>query len=84
MKEYYFYFHAGSANHGCEAIVRSTQKLLDVTPNLVSSAVQEDYKYKLNEIAHLQNKLDGESNLFEKIRYILEKKSLTVKNMDMK
>lgn len=74
MKEYYFYFHAGSANHGCEAIVRSTQKLLDVTPNLVSSAVQEDYKYKLNEIANLQNKLDGESNLFEKIRYILEKK----------
>ena len=74
MKEYYFYFHAGSANHGCEAIVRSTQKLLGVTPNLVSSAVQEDYKYKLNEIANLQNKLDGESNLCEKIRYILEKK----------
>lgn len=34
MNNVYFYFHAGSANHGCEAIVRSTQAMLNVRPIL--------------------------------------------------
>ncbi len=44
------YFHGGSANHGCEAIVRSTAKLLGEKLVLYSSGVEEDYQYNVDEI----------------------------------
>ena len=44
------YFHGGSANHGCEAIVRSTAKLLGGKLSLYSSSVEEDFQYKVDEI----------------------------------
>ena len=31
------YAHTGSGNHGCEALVRSTAKLLDRMPTLFST-----------------------------------------------
>lgn len=40
--KYILYPHGGSCNHGCEAIVRSTAKLLDAQLTLYSNNVEED------------------------------------------
>ena len=42
--------HGGSGNHGCEAIVRSTQSLLGRKHILFSSNVEEDKRYGLDRI----------------------------------
>ncbi len=48
--------HGGSGNHGCEAIVRSTLKILNnVNLLLFSSQVDEDLKYKLNDICSIEH-----------------------------
>ncbi len=53
----YLFSHDGSRNHGCEAIVRSTVKML---PNqkihLVSSRPMEDREYVLQSICAIENK----------------------------
>lgn len=47
-----FYGHGGSGNHGCEAIVRSLNKIIGNTnPIIMSSKSEEDIKYGINEIA---------------------------------
>lgn len=54
MSHIYLYAHGGSGNHGCEAIVRSTVKILnrkDIT--LISSNPEEDFKYGLNELCEV-------------------------------
>ena len=45
--KYVLYMHGGSGNHGCEAIVRTTAKLLGGPENvkLWSLAKQEDARY---------------------------------------
>lgn len=48
------YYHGGSGNHGCEAIVRGTKKILDTDIILYSMRVHEDEKYGLNKIVKLQ------------------------------
>ena len=50
MKKIVMYYHVGSKNHGCEAIVRSTAKILGQKLELYSSEVEEDKAYKLDEI----------------------------------
>lgn len=52
MSNYGLYAHGGSANHGCEAIVRSIIKLLSLNKDhiLCSNAPTEDIKYQLNEL----------------------------------
>ncbi|WP_195250731.1 polysaccharide pyruvyl transferase family protein [Romboutsia sp. 1001713B170207_170306_H8] len=52
MKKIVLYSHSGSKNHGCEAIVRGTSKILDgiCEMKLLSHAEDEDIKYKVNEI----------------------------------
>lgn len=49
-----FYAHTGSGNHGCEALVRSTAKLLDCKPTLFSTGYDEDIHYGLGDIANVQ------------------------------
>lgn len=44
------YYHGGSANHGCEAIVRSTQSMLKQPLMLFSSAIDEEYQYCMNQV----------------------------------
>lgn len=44
------YYHGGSANHGCEAIVRSTVKILECPITLFSTNMDEEYKYGINEV----------------------------------
>lgn len=62
-----FYFHGGSKNHGCEAIVRSIVKLLGGQYELFSNQPQEDYIYGLNnicQIKHIQKPLNRRSLLY--------------------
>lgn len=56
MKKIVIYAHGGSANHGCEAIIRSTVKLLNQhkKPILLSNNVNEDQFYGLDKIVHIQ------------------------------
>ena len=52
MKDVIMYAHSGSENHGCEAIVRSTCKMLNDNYKtiLLSSAVKADKKYHIDHI----------------------------------
>lgn len=46
MKKYILFPHGGSGNHGCEAIVRTTRKMLeDKRVMLFSNGIEEDKKY---------------------------------------
>ena len=47
------YYHGGSANHGCEAIVRSTVKILDVPVRLFTTAPDEDIRYGLKQVVDI-------------------------------
>ena len=58
MKKFFLYGHNGSGNHGCEAIVRSTCKILreefeDVDIKLASGNTNEDREYGVNEVIGL-------------------------------
>lgn len=46
----YLYYHGGSANHGCEAIVRSTAKILNMPITLFSTNIDEEEKYGIDKI----------------------------------
>ena len=48
------YYHAGSANHGCEAIVRATKKILNKNLILYTKDIESDLKYKLDNIVNLK------------------------------
>lgn len=48
------YYHGGSLNHGCEAIVRSTVKNLKLKPTLYTTNIQSDEKYGLDVIVRLK------------------------------
>lgn len=51
--EYKLYFHTGSGNHGCEALVRATVDLLSETSSLYSTGYEEDIKYGIDRIVKL-------------------------------
>ena len=48
--KYVMYPHGGSGNHGCEAIVRSSVKLIGGDVTLFSNKVEEDEKARLNSV----------------------------------
>lgn len=53
MNRIYMYAHGGSGNHGCEAIVRSTLKILenlDAEKELFSTRPEEDKKYGIHNL----------------------------------
>lgn len=43
------YYHGGAANHGCEAIVRSTVKIMEEPLELWSTCPDEDIRYGLDQ-----------------------------------
>ncbi len=60
-----FYYHGGSGNHGCEALVKTLVSINDFKKNencLYSYNAEEDYKYGLNSIVKYikQSNLDSE------------------------
>ena len=58
MRKIVMYYHGGSANHGCEAIVRSTKKILSASKSLYTSAISEDEKYGLSSVINLQQDIE--------------------------
>lgn len=49
-----FYLHAGSDNHGCEAIVRSTTEMLDEAYTLYSLNPDKDIKYGIDKVCEIK------------------------------
>ena len=82
--KYVMYEHAGSGNHGCEAIVRTTQKILGDKENKIEFYLQtlnkgEDLRYGLTDMQFIQLenrslKEDKISNLTAKVQCHLNKK----------
>jgi colanic acid/amylovoran biosynthesis protein len=64
MENIKLYFHGGSGNHGCEAIVRSTSKVLSTEPILYSQNIEQDEKYSLDDICKLLEDKDKLVNKF--------------------
>lgn len=61
MKYYTLYGHDGSANHGCEALVRTTAKLLEYENNritLVSAKPDEDRFYGIGDVCNVVKRGD--------------------------
>ena len=66
----FLYSHSGSKNHGCEAIVRSTSKILNLKKTdcvLYSYNEDEDTMYGLDDIIKVEPfKSTKNCNLFKK------------------
>lgn len=58
MNNINLYGHCGSANHGCEAIIRSTAKLLNRPITVWSGAAEQDLTYGLDQIVAVKEDLD--------------------------
>lgn len=48
------YAHTGSGNHGCEALVRSTAKILGCRPIVYTTGYEEDIRYGLDALAEVR------------------------------
>lgn len=53
MSEYILVNHGGSANHGCEALVRTVNTLLGGGSIVMSDAPEEDFHYALNDVLEI-------------------------------
>lgn len=68
MKKIFLYGHNGSGNHGCEAIVKSTAKILkenynDVQITLASNGTDEDKKYGVSKVVNVVEEKNKVSKL---------------------
>ena len=65
VKKVILYAHGGSANHGCEAIVRSTMQILKNKFSqfiLFSNEPTEDERYGINKLANVKKPFSEKSN----------------------
>lgn len=53
MRKINLYYHTGSRNHGCEAIVRGTHEILRQNLRLFSFAPEEEVNYEVDEIVEV-------------------------------
>ena len=76
MKKIIFFFHGGSKNHGCEAIVRSSITLLHTIAacELFSFSISEDVAFQLDKICPIfqlgqenSHKIESTKNFIKKI-----------------
>lgn len=76
-KRYYLYGHGGSGNHGCEALVRSTCKILHPARSvLLSHGPKEDVKYGLESCCDVVQtaKIRGVGMVFKFLKAYLQLK----------
>ena len=60
MPKFFFYAHGGSGNHGCEAIVRASARILGGNELfLISSKPEEDRQYGVSDVASVILDTDG-------------------------
>lgn len=89
MKKIYLFGHAGSSNHGCEAIVRSTIELLhawnrEYKTILCSKEKGEDEKYLLNKKTDIiQDQLCLKRNSIDYIKLSYKTKIKKEKDVDI-
>ena len=62
------YGNGSSKNHGCEAIVRGTQEVLNVSLMILSEKKEDDIKYDLDEICEVCNAKSENKNLFQTLK----------------
>ena len=56
MKEVFLYSHGGSENHGCEALVRTTSRIIgSQVKRVFSLSPAQDIKYHMDEIIDIEN-----------------------------
>lgn len=66
--KYVLYNHVGSANHGCEALVRSIRKIFkDDEITLISEAPDEETMYGVNKIVEVKPALNSSAAIKERI-----------------
>ena len=73
MNKYFFYAYGGSANHGCEAIARSTIDILGCRPKIYSPNLEHDKKYGLSELADVKEINNIRPKSLRHIAYYIKK-----------
>lgn len=68
------YMHAGSGNHGCEAIVNSVCHMIKEKPVLISYYGEEDKKYSLKELCDIISERRFEEHKLSHIFYYAYRK----------
>lgn len=68
-----FYMHAGSGNHGCEAIVNATCHMLNMPVTLMSARAEEDYKYSVRDLCEIIKERKITQNVFVHSFQLLKK-----------
>ncbi len=68
------YMHAGSGNHGCEAIVNSLCRMINEETVLVSYRGMEDEAYSLRELCEIRQERSFEENKAAHVLYYLYRK----------
>ena len=70
MGKYILYSHAGSENHGCEALLRTSLLTMQDVDAVYSGDVDADRKYGLEKLIKiLPDKTEGFENLVSKLIY---------------
>ena len=69
-----FYMHAGSGNHGCEAIVNSMCHMLKEKVLLISNDAEEDRNYSLGELCRIEQERKFDAHKLAHILYYFYRK----------
>lgn len=70
MGKYILYSHAGSENHGCEALLRTSVMTLKDVEAVYTDSIQADKKYDLDQIVELrESKNEAFDNIWDRILY---------------
>lgn len=76
MKKIAMYMHGGSGNHGCEAIINSTCKMIENPVAVLSARSEEDRKYSLKDLCEIYQEGNVTSDIWTHGKYYFLKKTL--------
>lgn len=74
MNKIVFYMHAGSGNHGCEAIVNSVCRMLATPVAVLTNSAKEDRAYTLSDLCELWQERKFSEHRLAHILYYLYRK----------